>query len=543
MQNISQTIIGLIITASAIILHRFLRRTNIFHGLRELPGPPASSWLVGHIPQLIRLGQIGDADFAWTKKFGTAIRIKGIFGRDILFLSDPKAIQHILNLPYNYPKSPELQTFAIMVTGRGIFTADGERHALHRKVLDPAFSQTSLRSFVPAFREHSRMAMGKWRDILLQNDGVPVTIDIRSWLARLTLDSIGAAFDYDFEALSSDNENELTNVYRAVYVDTSFKPSDAVLVMQELVVHVPEFWIPALLRLPGKIMKTLKHHETAVDNVARQLITRQMQSIAGGKEGGKDIMSILVDENNALDPATQLSPYELISQMRSIVLAGHETTGATMSWLLYELALHPQIQTELRKEIVAIRRQRAPKELTLTDLESLTLLQAVIKETLRYHPTLALISRVARCDDVLALSFPPSALDNGKPIREIPISKGQRIFISVAAYNRLPSVWGEDAQEWNPYRFLQSKALRETTGIGVLSNLLTFSSGGRNCIGWRFAILEMQVMLCEIIEHFQFAPPPSNLKIKRVSANVMIPMVEEGDKEWSGLPLIVSALT
>lgn len=77
--------------------------------------------------------------------------------------------------------------------------------------------------------------------------------------------------------------------------------------------------------------------------------------------------------------------------------------------------------------------------------------------------------RTAGRDDVLPLAFPIVTKD-GETLTELPIQKGQSILVSVCAYNRLPSVWGSDAEEWNPGRFLDVSQEKQTF-VGVYANL------------------------------------------------------------------------
>jgi cytochrome P450 len=88
---------------------------------------------------------------------------------------------------------------------------------------------------------------------------------------------------------------------------------------------------------------------------------------------------------------------------------------------------------------------------------------------MRLHPILPQLVRTAARDDVIPLAN-PLRIKSGQLISEIPVSKGQNFMISVCGYNRLASVWGEDAEEWHPERFLGRSTARQTS-VGVLDNL------------------------------------------------------------------------
>ncbi|KAL0562506.1 hypothetical protein V5O48_019581, partial [Marasmius crinis-equi] len=104
-------------------------------------------------------------------------------------------------------------------------------------------------------------------------------------------------------------------------------------------------------------------------------------------------------------------------------------------------------------------------------------------ETLRLHPIVPELIREAQIDDAIPLDHPVTDA-SGNVLKEIPVAKGQRIITSIVCYNRLKDIWGEDADQWNPERFLN---LKTPTTLGVFGNLMTFSGGVRGCIGWRFA--------------------------------------------------------
>lgn len=120
------------------------------------------------------------------------------------------------------------------------------------------------------------------------------------------------------------------------------------------------------------------------------------------------------------------------------MLAGQETTSNTLSWALLELARHPEVQTRLRAEIHAMERiihERGDTGFTVADLEAMPYLQATLREIFRFNPVVYHLFRMSKKDDVIPLSKPITTL-SGKTVTEVPIPKGLRIVVSVAAYNR-----------------------------------------------------------------------------------------------------------
>ncbi|EEB91420.1 hypothetical protein MPER_10221 [Moniliophthora perniciosa FA553] len=205
------------------------------------------------------------------------------------------------------------------------------------------------------------------------------------------------------------------------------------------------------------------------------------------------------------------------------------------------------MQTRLREEIRAKKRELASKgnttgALTVEDLESLPYLNAVVKESLRYNPVAIHVHRVASADDVIPLSEPILASD-GQYLSEIPVQKGQKTMISVCSYNRNKNVFGEDAHEFKPDRWLDnSDKIQQGASVGVYANLATFAGGLRSCIGWRFAILELQAFIIELVDNFEFSMTPECSRIRRESAGVMIPTIEGEVEKGVQCPLMVKCV-
>ncbi|KAF8580093.1 PAH-inducible cytochrome P450 monooxygenase PC-PAH 1 [Ramaria rubella] len=511
----------------------------------QLPGPPAGSWLVGNVPDILRAENVGDSEFEWTRTFGNSVCIKGPFRRDILFTVDPKTLQYILNTPgYRYPKSNGVRYLIRILTGKGIVWADREQHARHRRIMNPAFSLPSIRSFLPFYQEHAKHGVAKLQDLVAQSGTTSSVINVSSWLTRITLDVMGSVLDCHLGALSEDTDNELRNAYKGLLIDTYHNRADFTIAAQDISGYLPEWLIPVIQRLPSPNVAKLRKYMDVANRTAQSLVDRELASFAAGDDGGNRIMSHLVRANMSQVTRDRLNTEELLAQLTSLLLAGHETTATAVTWTLYELSKHPDFQSKVREEIMATcsrASQRAQIELSLSDLESMPYLAALIKETLRFHPPVAGLTRVADQDDVLPLSVPHKT-KTGEMITELPVSKGQRIIISIAGYNRLPDVWGKDADVWNPERFLTGfdGLINEKSKLGVYANLATFSSGERNCIGWRFAVLEMQAILAELITNFEFSPPPGNVEIIRAPTNLMVPLVRGSETRNIELPLVIT---
>ncbi|KIJ47476.1 hypothetical protein M422DRAFT_248894 [Sphaerobolus stellatus SS14] len=507
-----------------------------------LLGPPPGSWLVGNFPDLSRPDELGDADFSWIKAYGSTLHIKHTFGEDRLFTADPKAIQYILNTSgYNFPKPPESRVGSEMLLGRGLVWAEGTQHARQRKIMNPAFSFAALRGFLPLFRQTSQRAVNKIKDDMFAGTESKV-VDITKWLSRITLDAIGeAAFGYQFHAVTKGHGSKLAKAYDNLLPEAFADLSDASLATLSVMGWLPTFLIHALFRLPVGMFKPVHSYITIAREVAQDIVDKQTALYLDGKEGSKDVM---MRANLSEDPKSKLSTEEILPQMTTLFLAGHDTTAITSSWALYHLSRNLEYQRLVREEIKATRAaaaERGDSELTIADLDSMKYLLATMKETLRYNPIVPSLVRKAGRDDVIPLALPVKS-KTGETITSVPVSKGQTVHMSFIGYNRLSEVWGPDADQWCPERFLEGVQGSQKVNLGVISNVATFSSGLRGCIGWRFAVLEMQAILIELLESFEFSPSPDNIEIIMAAAGVMTPMIKGSKERRANLPLTMTLL-
>ncbi|KAI0826239.1 cytochrome P450 [Irpex lacteus] len=540
-----------LVSAGLLLVCRQLFRRSIKH----IRGPP-SSFLRGNIREFFFQTNVGDMDFRFTERYGLAWRMSAPLGQDVLVVADPKALQHIFHKSgYGYGKSIESLVTNNMLAGKSILYApNGSSHARHRKVMNPAFSAPQLRSFLPIFRKSAAKLCQLLRDKVEQeaefHGGL---VAVNTWLARTTLDLIGeTAFHFEFGALDN-SQNEVSRVYENMFVKVRLHPSMFDILFRATWRFFPLKVLELIKYIPRRGLRALRATRKVVDNVAASLVEQAIEDAKTVEieKGKKDVMSVLVRANLSENPSLQLSKEEMMAQMGALVLAGHETTANTLTWMLWELAKHPDFQETLRNEIRAKREDMnlryvgdsdATCDFSMDDLESMPFLQAIVKEVMRYHPIVYHLTRVAKKDDVVPLSEPIITAD-GRPIDQIPISEGQTILVSICAYNRIKEIWGEDADEFNPMRFIDGRIKHEYK-VGMYGNLMTFAAGLRGCIGWRFSLIEMQAIIVSLVENFRFSLPSGEHKVEivRKPLGLMSPMMKDRLAEGVLMPLVVNAL-
>ncbi|KAJ7198475.1 cytochrome P450 [Mycena pura] len=508
-----------------------------------VPGPKPSSWLLGNMPELFG-GQVGEAEFKWQEIYGRLVCAFSVaLQEDRLLLSDPKALQYIYQTSgYRFHKQPERIELTRLISGRGILWADGNDHKRHRKVMLPGFSSSEVKALLPLFFSYAAQLGTKWKEMIGNTADQSVVLDVTGWASRATLDAIGeAAFDYSFGAMEN-ADNPVGSAYSNVFMDTFASPSDGSLFALSLLQYLPrcvrEFLVD---HVPSARLAHIRHTAKVTTTVARELVASKSAALLQGK-GNRDIMSLLVKANASEDEKTKLNEDELFSQMRTIIMAGHETTANSFSWAILELARQPNIQSRLRSEIRSMERilqASGSYEFTTSDIDAMPYLTAVVKEVLRFHPVSFNNFRQSATDDVLPLSR-PLTLSSGEVVTELPVPKGMKVIISIAAYNRNKDVFGPDAHTFNPERWLDGSMRKPEAPVGAYANLLTFAGGLRTCIGWRFAVLELQAFLIELVGNFEFSLTPEAMRIRREACIVMAPTVVGQRDKGTQLPMRVS---
>jgi cytochrome P450 len=170
---------------------------------------------------------------------------------------------------------------------------------------------------------------------------------------------------------------------------------------------------------------------------------------------------------------------QIVSEIMTLIVAGHETTASTLNWTWYLLSKNSDIEEKLSSELNTMSGNEFPK---LSELSRFTFTRQVIEETLRLYPAGWLMTRKALRDDQLGDYFVPA---------------GTEIYISPYLIQRHPAFW-EDPDRFNPDRFEPGNG-HDPRAL----TMLPFSAGPRKCIGELMARLEMQIHLMTISRHLR----------------------------------------
>ncbi|KAK0431714.1 cytochrome P450 [Armillaria borealis] len=509
--------------------------------LRRVRGPPRPSFLLGHEWLIRNREDMGHLEMAWYQQYGGAYRVGGCFGQDVLVISDPKALQYIFHTSgYRYPKSPEEDRFTGIMLGPGVGTVAGEIHQRQRKILGPAFSTSQLRQFLVVFQSAASKLVEKMKD----STQTGKVLDIYEWTTKTSLDIIGkTSFRFEFNAMDAmdEQQTELESALHNMLGESQMWPSSAELLYLSLWRLLPDWSLSLLQRVSTRGTRRLVRFRVIAGKAAQEVFQKRVSVLTNGDHPSeKNIIDVLALSHLTEDPKRKMTEEEIYAQFATFIMAGHDTTALTAAWVLYELARNPGDQAKIRKEILQIKANN-DRTLSSNDYDSMPMLNAAIKETLRLHPLNHVLHRIAAKDDIIPLGEPIATTDSTIAY-EVPVSKGQIVTASVYTYNRLPSVWGDDAEQWNPQRFLQPRE-REQVSLGVFSNLMSFSGGVHSCIGWRFAIMEIQALVTELLGTFEFGLPEEDfVMLQSPGQRAVFPLVQGRIHEGVQIPLRVTVL-
>ncbi|KAI0263454.1 cytochrome P450 [Gloeopeniophorella convolvens] len=501
--------------------------------LRNLQGPKSQSFWLGNERDLSYQNEVGDIELKWMRSYGSVWRRTACLGEDHLMVADPKALQYILHgSGYHFPKRADVVQFYKMIAGRGLLWAHGKVHQRQRRILNPAFSAPQIKSLLPVFQNVASKLVQKWKDEVIPSDpsGTPM-VNVCPWLNRTTLDIIGeAGFDFQFGSLDN-AQAPLVQLFESWVTLHTLYPSELGLVFKSTWKYLPEWLLDLFWYLPRHELRQSRLFLEFLRGLSRTIVEKGMI-----KNEGNDMMSALLRANGSKDHNSTMSIDEVVDQIAILLITGHHTVAGSTIWFLWEIAKHPEDQERIRSEIASARAKNVSGgDLTVADLESMVFTTAAIQESLRLHPLFWMLAREAERDDVIPLAFPVTT-KSGEQISAIPVQKGTHVDIAIDVYHRLPAVWGEDADQWNPQRFLDPERTKQAT-VGAYSNLLNFSGGIRGCIGWRFSVLEMQVIATSLLENFEISLPPQNeqTRVFRKPGGTMAPMMNGVEGAWMGL--------
>ncbi|KAF8060193.1 cytochrome P450 monooxygenase pc-1 [Lyophyllum atratum] len=453
---------------------------------------------IGNIDVLSRLRVLWDTGYpvdGFLEMFGdkgSAINMR-LMWSDLLLTYNPEYIKIMLATDFNnYVKGERFHNDVFSVLGSGVFNSDGDMWKFHRSMTRPFFTRDRISDF-GLFDRHADTVIALIKDRMRSGHA----IDIQDLMSRFTLDSaseflfghcvhsLTAGLPYPHNASYVPPESNSPQAKRANEFAHAFLEAQEVLSSR-----LRYGWIWPLAEIwEDKTKKPMKIVNAYLDPIIQEAITKKD---AAPRSAERKIESHVEDGETLIDHLVSLSsdPVALRDETLNIMVAGRDTTASTLTFILYFLAMYPAVNARLREEIIAkVGPTRRPD---YDDIKEMKYLRAVINETLRLFPIVPLNNRENIKETVW-----PSSEPGKKPIY---IPAGTKCLYSVFLMHRDKDLWGPDAEEFDPDRFLDHRL--KTYLIKNSFIFLPFNAGPRICLGQQFAYNEMSFMIIRLLQQF-----------------------------------------
>jgi cytochrome P450 len=404
-------------------------------------------------------------------------------------------LQYILRDNFdNYVKGKVAKGCLQELFGQGVFTADGELWKFHRKVIVSLVTKDMVKHscavLLSKLEQVEQCLLGvqeqQQQQVSTTADGNSgdntshiASIDFQDVCMRLTLDvMVEMAFGVALDSLENPNE-----AFVQAFSQLQAACHDR---FNDLFWEFRKRWCWGAREV--KIRKCAKvMDDFCFDIIARaqeQQQQKQHKSASGAEQPQPkerpDLMSRFL-RHVELSQDAPPGPRELRDLVMNFALAGRDGTASTMSWALYELTKHPSVADRIRQEVLQVCKNGS--DYSYDAIQSLTYTHAVVMETLRLHPPVPDDFKFALRDDVLP--------DGTR------IPAGSLVMYSPYTINHSEPVWGADAADFRPDRFLES-------GEPSAFKFPTFNAGPRTCPGKPFALIQVKMVLAYLLERFDF---------------------------------------
>lgn len=412
------------------------------------------------------------------------------------------------------------------ILGWGLVTSEGKIWADHKKLLKPAFEFEALKRLHEVFTG----AANRFHDKLTTvSSGKALPVDANN---KLMGHGGGEIFSHDAE-----NDGaivELSAAFRQVTLEVisqvalGLNPTQANVFPQLFEAVLDElnerlfapwrdlfFW-PGNAEYRARLGKlnSIVYGMIKERRALREQNPTKDVPVASEEEGGLSISGKPIFGGGGdmldmiLDSGASLTDREIADEIKTQLLAGHETSSMMLCWACYLLARNPAALEKAYEEVDRVLglvpgvkespvaesdRRYVPsdsEEISFRTYRELTYLECVLKEAMRVYTPVPVLTREVAKDDVLECESAKGTF----------IPKGARIMVSIWALHTDPKIWGDDVAEFKPERHL-----RENSKGRHSFAFIPFSAGPRVCIGQNLAITEGKVVLATILRNFKLS--------------------------------------
>ncbi len=416
--------------------------------------------LIPILTDLLEYREIGNNTIAYTQKkmakYGDVFE-NSFTGIKSYFIHDPEVIKEILTTQGLKMKRTYFFRAFRKFLGEGLFTSDGEHHKLQRKLIKPAFYPERIREYADVMVNCADEEIKDWKE--------GETININQAMTRITLKVITKAM------FGSGIENNT--------IDEVGKNLQSVFGMTNKILQNP-FYVYCLvhdIKIP--VVKKFYRYKEKLDEVVNGIIASYRKEADRTK---KDLLTMLMDAKDE-DTGMGMTDEQVRDEVMTFFLAGHETTKLALTWTLYLVAKHPDIENKFYEEVNSVIQNRLPQA---ADYHALHFIKNIFKESLRLYPPAWTFAREAKEDVV---------------IKDYHFPKGSVLWTITYLLHHSEKYF-HDAEKFIPSRW-DEKEIENLPKYAYLP----FGGGNRMCIGEGFAWMEGILVLATIAGKFRLQLP------------------------------------
>ena len=392
------------------------------------------------------------------RDYGDVVQIRlGPFSAVLLF--HPDGIQHILQDNHaNYSKETRTYANVSAIAGNGLICSNGDFWLRQRRLMQPAFHQNQINAMSEMMCREANSMLERWEPHIRNGQ----TINVAHEMMRLTL-AVAT------QALFG---NKVHDPDRLLAADISFLMKDTAFRFEHP--FYPPRWVPA----PRN-----RQFNTAMKNFNHVIYSLIADRRNNPHEQAVDLLDMLITAREE-ESGEMMNDLQLRDEAATLFLAGHETSAIALSWTLYLLSQHPEIEKRLRSELQQVLAGRNP---TLADLPNMPYTRMVVEESMRLYPPAWLTERKSIGDDVIGGYHIPA---------------GTTLAVTPFVTHRHPQLW-KNPNTFDPEHFSPQQSEKR-----LRYAYFPFGGGPRQCIGKSMALLEIQLVLPMILQHCRFSLAP-----------------------------------
>ncbi|XP_049759642.1 cytochrome P450 3A8-like isoform X1 [Elephas maximus indicus] len=409
-----------------------------------------------------------DFDVKCSKKYG---KLWGFYDgpQPVIAITDPGMIKTVL-VKESYSTFTNRRMIGPMgFMKSALSSSKDEQWKRLRTLLSPTFSSGKLKEMFPIISQYGDLVVKHLRE--KTQKGKPVTL--KSVFGAYSMDVItSTSFGVNIDSLSNPQDLFVKNARNLIRFDF----------LDPLIFLITLF--PFLIPI-CEALKISVFPRAATDFFTKSVQRIKESRLKDNQKRRVDLLQLMMDSQDTkeISPQKALTDTELVAQSIMFIFAGYETTSTALSFVMYLLATHPDIQEKLQREIDAAFPNKAPP--TYDAMLQMAYLDMVVNETLRLFPIAGRLERVCKKDIEI----------NG-----VTIPKGTIVMVPIFVLHR-------DAEHWpEPEKFMPERFSKENKDNVDPYLYLPFGTGPRNCIGMRFALMNMKLAIIKILQEFSVKP-------------------------------------